>query len=368
MVRNQVSDTHPSKKPARNSRVEVVSPDDFGPDQFDNPDDSTHTLIEAVEDYILIGLKSSNVTAKVAEHRRILLAMVKYGVEHNWPVVEKISGRHIAHYIEYLKTRKQFPRRSNGSISPGFINKPLSSSYIATIWTRIASMFAWLAKLDNFEYAGVTRHPMKLMSKPRVDLKVVDTVPDEDIKRVLQVTHPRLGKNRLERFTLTRDHAALRLLADTPCRKSGIASMQLDDLDIPGRRVKVFEKFGKERWVLFGNGTARALDRYVTAREKLRPFTIDLWVDKSGNPMSKAWVSLMVKRVADRAEVKGLHTHKFRHTYITKMIEEGISQRVLEHMCGVMRIPQTYLNKIGDQQAEDFYRGRSPADRLDRNR
>jgi site-specific recombinase XerD len=229
-------------------------------------------------------------------------------------------------------------------------------------------MFAWLVKPDNFEYAGMKRHPMKLMTKPKVDLKVVEPVRDSDVKRVLQVTHPRLAKNRLERFTLTWDHAALRLLADTPCRKAGIASMQLDDLDIPGRRIKVSGKFSKERWVYFGNGTAKALDRYVAAREKLRPFTFDLWVDKSENPMAKSWVSLMVKRVAERAAVKGLHTHKFRHTCITKMIDEGISQRVLEHMCGVARIPQTYLNKIGDQQAEDFYRGRSPLDRMDRGR
>ena len=43
---------------------------------------------------------------------------------------------------------------------------------------------------------------------------------------------------------------------------------------------------------------------------------------------------------------------------------KNCSLPTLEHMCGVTRIPKTYLKAIGDAQAQAFHRGASPTDKL----
>lgn len=74
----------------------------------------------------------------------------------------------------------------------------------------------------------------------------------------------------------------------------------------------------------------------------------------------------MVKRVAARAGVENLHPHRYRHTFITNMVESDVNQTTIEHMVGVRQIPRTYLNKIGDKAAQKAHRLHSPAAKLAR--
>ena len=147
-------------------------------------------------------------------------------------------------------------------------------------------------------------------------------------------------------------------------RREGLAGLEVDDIDLQGRCALVMEKGRKQRYLDFGNTTAKALWRYLAEREKLQPAVDDLWVDANGNAMLTTWVYEMLKRLGKRAGVSNLHTHRFRHTFAVTMIEEGTPLPILEGMAGWKKAPKTYLATIGAKQSREWHQRVSPADKL----
>ena len=92
-------------------------------------------------------------------------------------------------------------------------------------------------------------------------------------------------------FAGTRDRALMRFMLTTGCRRSEVAGIALDDLDLRHQTVKVMGKGRRERLVHVEDGTALALHRYLRAR-RLHPkavYTDRLWVGKLGPSAARAF-------------------------------------------------------------------------------
>ena len=80
--------------------------------------------------------------------------------------------------------------------------------------------------------------------------------------------------------------------------------------------------------------------------------------------MKPTWLYLMLKRLGERADIPGLHTHQFRHTYAVTALRGGMPERVLALAGGWRKIPDTYLRTLGSDDVRRFHADISPADRL----
>lgn len=311
------------------------------------------TVREASNGFIISLRASNRYKEKYLEAlERSLAFLAAYAEEHEWPEVGSLTTSHIEGYLVDLAQRKKWfgDRGAFGVVS---------QSYVETQYRRIKRFFNWMIQRGH-----VDKNPLDLIPHPKVDERVIPTIPDQEIDALLQLVNPKLFKTPGRHFRAIRDRAVLMLWIDTPGRRAELGELSTDDLDIDGGRLLVMGKGGRERWMHLGHVATETLWLYLQARSKRAQRTNALWVDVQGKSMNSDWLYRMLKRLGKRAGVPGLFPHRFRHTFAVKWIEADQAERVLEIEGGWKRIPATYFATLGEKHAAAAHQRMSPADRL----
>ena len=146
-------------------------------------------------------------------------------------------------------------------------------------------------------------NPCSKVARVRVEAPLVDVPTDATIRQLLAVCDGGKG------FTDRRDAALIRLLADAGLRREEAVSLDLDDLDLPGRAVLVRKgKGGKPRMVAIGDKTALALSRWLRAR-KASPSSTGpaLFLSTRGGRLTGGAVAMMLDRRCEDAGLPPIH-------------------------------------------------------------
>ncbi|AHH98520.1 tyrosine-type recombinase/integrase [Kutzneria albida] len=181
-----------------------------------------------------------------------------------------------------------------------------SASTAANKHKALQQFFKWLL----IDEEDIDRSPMERVKLPATPTKLIPIIRDEDTKKILDACK---GK----RFIDLRDEAIVRLYYNTGARLSEVANLNLDDIDLTTESAHYHGKGNKDRRVRFGPKTARAISRYLRARAKHkgadRP---EMWLaDRGGRPFRANGIKIRLKRLGARAEVTGVHAHRWRHNY-----------------------------------------------------
>ena len=119
---------------------------------------------------------------------------------------------------------------------------------------------------------------------------------------------------------------------------SEVAQLNVSDLDLIGRTVRVTGKGGKERTVYLNEACADAINQYLPHR--LRPHDRDknaLFISNRGTRISPKTVQAMVNKYLTKIGLggAGYSVHKLRHTAATLMYQYGnVDIRVLQDILG----------------------------------
>ena len=118
-------------------------------------------------------------------------------------------------------------------------------------------------------------------------------------------------------FSNLRDEALIRLYANTGARLSEVGNLLIDDLDLTSESVHYRGKGARDRRVRFGPKTARALSRYLRARDKHKGAELPhLWLAERGTaPLTPNGIKIRLKRLGAAAGVAHVHAHRWRHNY-----------------------------------------------------
>ncbi|MEY4031692.1 MAG: tyrosine recombinase XerD [Actinomycetota bacterium] len=168
-----------------------------------------------------------------------------------------------------------------------------------------------------------------------------------------------------------RDRALLEFLYATGARISEACGLNLDDLDLRDRVVRLFGKGSKERVVPIGRVAAESLRAYLEegARAGLVPASWKSGQDRSavfltntGRRLNrqKAWD--VVRTAGRRAGVDGeMSPHVLRHTCATHMLEHGADLRIVQEMLGHATISTTQIyTKVSQDRLLSVYRESHP--------
>jgi integrase/recombinase XerC len=120
-----------------------------------------------------------------------------------------------------------------------------------------------------------------------------------------------------------RDRAIMALLFDQALRRSEVASMNLDDVDLEQGKVRVLGK-GREAavWYELAESTRRTIEAWVGVRGKDEgPLFFNLDPGHKRGRLSPTSIYRMVQARGKVAKVKGLRPHKLRHAAITRVLE-----------------------------------------------
>jgi integrase/recombinase XerC len=180
--------------------------------------------------------------------------------------------------------------------------------------------------------AGVVEQdPTLRLTSPKLPKRLPDVLQEPDAEALVQAPDQNSASG-------LRDRALLELLYAAGLRVSEAASMDLTDIDLDRRRVRVLGKGSKERVVPFGEHAAGAVRAYVRmGRPEFQPAAREqaLFLNPRGKRLSVRSIQTTVhKWSARKALGPGVHTHTLRHSFATHLLDGGADLRVVQELLG----------------------------------
>lgn len=215
-------------------------------------------------------------------------------------------------------------------------------------WRALRSFYAWLAEEED------TVSPMAKVKAPKVPLTEVSVATEEDVLRMLRACSP------WRTFTNARDGALISLLWATGLRRSELAALRLDDVDLDSQTLVVrMSKNGRSRRVPFDDRTTQHLLRYLSKRERHTSVSSDqLWLGKKG-PLRSDGIRMMIQRRRDAAGVD-VSAHSFRRGLAARALRNGVSQASLMTLAGWQSPAMCgrYVRSVATELADAEYRSK----------
>jgi site-specific recombinase XerD len=211
---------------------------------------------------------------------------------------------------------------------------------------------------DEFEPEG-WRNPFAKLRAPRVPLKILDPVPNEDLKAMLATCRGR-------KFLPARDKAILIGLLDTGCRAAEFCAIDLGDINGKTGAIRIREaKGGDERTVYLSDPGWAALVRYFHFRRDKQDAD-PVWVGRDRKTRLKyAGLRSIVRSRAYKAGVPVPSLHSFRRGCALSMWRSGADLLGISRYLGHKQMETTrrYLALSEDDLAE-MHRRHAPGDKL----
>jgi integrase/recombinase XerC len=196
----------------------------------------------------------------------------------------------------------------------------------ASIARKLAALRSWLRFLVR--RGDLSRNPAADVRGPRLTRKLAGFLPADESQALLD------GGPAPER-----DRALLELLYASGLRVSELAGLDLDDVDLAQRTVRVLGKGAKERFVPFGAPAAAALDGYLEGRgHGAGP----LFLGRRGRRLGVRSIFDVVRRRARAAGItRRVTPHTLRHTFATHLLDRGADLRMIQELLGHSRLSTT---------------------------
>jgi len=261
------------------------------------------------------------------------------------PRVSKINQRIIREYINYLH------------------DAGLEKSSIARKLATLRSFFKYCIREGT-----VKENPARLVPTPKLPKRIPSVLSAEEMSGFLdylaRMRGPMERKNgkkakaaglatdipagalvkREDTLLLRRDRAILELLYAAGLRVSELTGLNLTDVDLMDRVVRVTGKGRKERIVPYGIKAAEALALYWPVRQKLlaenrvRPGTAQsqaVFLNYMGTRLTQRSVGRIVKKCVRLVNINwDLHPHSLRHAFATHLLADGADLRAIQELLG----------------------------------
>ena len=213
---------------------------------------------------------------------------------------------------------------------------PLAASSAARALAAVRGLHRFAVR-DGLVADDVARD----VTPPAMPLRLPRTLTTDDVEQLLAGC---VGDGPVA----LRDRALLELLYSTGARISEAVGLDIDDLDVDQRVVRLHGKGGKDRIVPVGRPALAAVDAYrVRARPDLARRgrgSPALFVNARGARLSRqsAWHAL--RAAADAAGLTAaVSPHTLRHCFATHLLAGGADVRVVQELLGHASVTTTQI-------------------------
>jgi len=243
-----------------------------------------------------------------------LAALVQYCDTHGLEDWRALDGQHV----------RTFAARSHAAgLSPRSIQRRLSA-------TR--SFLNYLVR-----EGALKSNPAVEIRAPKVARKLPQTLDADRMGRLLAIAPG-------DTLT-TRDTAIMELLYSSGLRLAELTGLDLHDLDLADRTVRVMGKGSKGRILPMGRKAIGALQRWLKERGSLaKPDETACFVGRNGRRLTSRAVQLRVAQWARRQGVdQHVHPHLFRHSFASHLLESSGELRGVQELLGHANIATTQI-------------------------
>ena len=285
----------------------------------------------------------------------------------------------LGQFIGYLAAEAALKKRE---LQPSHCTRDALRGFLAQLHKQgqsRASAARKLAAVRTFlrylrREGAIDDDPGSLVAAPKRAIRMPAHLSEREMAALLDAP---AGDTALSR----RDRAILELFYASGLRLSELTGLDVDDVNLSARMVRVLGKGRKERLVPFNVTTTGALRAYLKDRERLladarasavprRAAPPDrherrrdpMFLNYRGGRLTVRSVDRLVRRYAAASTPRtGISPHALRHSFATHLLQRGADLRAIQELLGHARLSTTQrYTHINAAQLLEVYRRTHP--------
>jgi integrase/recombinase XerC len=180
-------------------------------------------------------------------------------------------------------------------------------------------------------------NPAHEVRAPKAARRLPHTLDADQMSRLLEA--------KPDEELLVRDHALMELFYSSGLRLAELVGLDLTDLDLKDRTVRVLGKGRKTRIVPVGKKAVYALARWLLVRTaRAKPAEAAVFIGKNGRRLGGRAVQLRVAAWARRCKLGvPVHPHLFRHSFASHLLESSGELRGVQELLGHADVSTTQI-------------------------
>ena len=205
----------------------------------------------------------------------------------------------------------------------------------SSINRKIASLRTFFGFLKRKNV--VSQDPTKILSALKTRKKLPAFVEEKSMEMLFQ------EDTFTDDFEGVRDRTIMELLYGSGIRLAELVSLELNDLNLPARTIRVFGKRSKERIVPISTSLANLLHQYLTLRAPAEDTEI-LILTNSGKAVYPVFVQRTVSKYLSAVTTLSQKSpHVLRHTYATHLLNRGADLNAIKELLGHANLAATQI-------------------------
>lgn len=200
---------------------------------------------------------------------------------------------------------------------------------------------------ENEDYESIDISDIKLKSSK----KLPEVLPITDIENMINFYNH-------ETYLDSRNRTIIDVLYSTGCRVSELCDINISDIDLDEKYLKLKGKGSKQRIVPIGSMLYKNLMQYLNVRETfLQNRGEPLFLSKSKNKLDRTAVFRIIKKTAKNISLQtDVHPHTLRHSAATHMLEGGCDLRTVQEFLGHSSVSTTQIyTKVTKEFLEEAF-------------
>lgn len=207
------------------------------------------------------------------------------------------------------------------------VKKNLARKTIARRLSSLRSFYSFLCL-----YEGLKDNPILSIRAPNAPKKLPNFLSISDVFKLIDTS--------IDSHFGIRDKAIIELFYSTGIRVSELASLNLSDVNLSDKTLRVISKGKKERLVPFGSYAKEAILSYLTIRKSE---TDALFLNRWGKRLTSRGIWMVIERVRKNALLPHISPHTLRHSCATHLLEHGADIRSVQEFLGHKKISTTQI-------------------------
>lgn len=232
-----------------------------------------------------------------------------------------------------------------------------------TIARKTASIRTFYKFLFREKYLDT--NPALSLSAPKRPKPLPKFLTPEEVEQIL-------NNVKIDTPAGFRNRVILELLWATGMRVSELSNLNFGDINLEENEIRVFGKGAKERIVLMSDRAKNYLKQYIDSARSLivaegyqTPDKSDnspLFINNTGYRLQNKTIRKVINDTVEKIELpKKVTPHVFRHSFATKLIENGADLRVVQELLGHAGISNTQIyTHVSMKHMKDVYETAHP--------